>query len=66
MERIDRLEEPAATLLEHARLAEQRLDSHERRTTILRNAAAETNERISALVSSIGDYIRHDMERRDN
>jgi hypothetical protein len=73
MERIDRLEEIAATLLEQARLSEQRfeladkrLDVHERQIAILRSVAQETNERIGALVSSIGDYIRHDMEKHDN
>jgi hypothetical protein len=63
----------AATLLERARLSEQRfeladkrLDVHERQIVMLRSVAQETNERIGALVSSIGDYIRHDMEKRTN
>lgn len=66
MERIDRLVEIAATRLERARRADQCLDVHERQIAILRSVAQETNERIDALVSSIGDYIRHDMEKRDN
>jgi hypothetical protein len=73
MERINRLGEMAATLLERARLSEQRfeladkrLDVHERQIVMLRSVAQETNERIGALVSSIGDYIRHDMEKRTN
>jgi len=64
MERIDRLGKIAAALLESARLGEQRLDADERQFTLLRNVAAETNQRIGALVSFIGDYIRHDMEKR--
>ena len=66
MERIDRLGEIAAALLERARLAEQRLEADEREFTLLRNVTTVTNERIAALVSFIGDYIRHDMEKHDN
>jgi hypothetical protein len=66
MERSDRLGEMAAALLERARLAEERLDADERQFTLLRNVATETNERIGALVSLIGDYIRHDIEKRAN
>jgi hypothetical protein len=65
MDRIGRLEDIPATLVEHARLSEQRFDVMERQISILHTAAKETNERISALVSSIGDYIRHDMEKRE-
>jgi phage shock protein A len=63
--RFERLEKLAADLLEHARLADKRLDAHDRELEVLRNGletmrtvTLETNERIAALVSAIGDYIR--------
>ena len=69
--RLDRLEEMAAVLLEHARIAEARLDNGETRLDIaegqiatLHTVANETNTRIGALVSAIGDYIRSDREAR--
>jgi len=66
MERIYRLGEIAAGLLERARLASSASRLTKRQFTLLRNAATETNERIGALVSFIGEYIRNDKEKRDN
>jgi hypothetical protein len=56
--RLDQIEDVLRGLLEHARLADKRLDAHEAAIGTLRDVALETNERISALVSAIGDYIR--------
>jgi hypothetical protein len=65
MDRLDQLEEIAATLVEHARLADSRMDHHDRQIMILRDVAQQTNERVGALVSSIGDYIRFHEEREE-
>jgi hypothetical protein len=63
--RLDQIEDVLRGLLEHARLADKRLDAHEKELDVLRSGletmrsvTLETNERISALVSAIGDYIR--------
>ncbi len=56
--RLDHIEEVLEGLLEHARLADKRLDAHEAAIQILRDVSLETNQRISALVSTTGDYVR--------
>jgi hypothetical protein len=70
-DRLDKLEEIAAILLEHAQIAEKRLDNsetrldlHQRQIETLHTVAKETNERIASLVSAIGEYIRNDREQR--
>ena len=55
--RLDRLEGIAETLLEHAQLAEKRLDEHDRQIQILREVANDTNHRISSLVGAIRELI---------
>lgn len=74
-DRIDKLEETAALLVEHAKIslqraqiADKRLDNAEDQIGALRETLKETDarlgQRIEALVSAIGEYIRSDREQR--
>ncbi len=54
---ISSLGEVVRALIPHAENTEKRIADHDRQIAILRSVAQETNERIGALVSAIGQYI---------
>lgn len=53
--RLDRMEKVVQDLLEHARLADRRIDAHDRAIDTLRTVTLETNGRIGTLVSALRD-----------
>ena len=55
--RLDRLENIAATLLEHARLSNGHLDKHDPQIELLRESVQDTNDSLTRLVSAVRDLI---------